>query len=101
MLGVQEIELMSSEVNNLKEKCTYFRTLLDEGSYKLDSVLKIIDNIRAKEVEIQDAGGNEAVVQQMNQEQVDNFLEMLKSPAFQNVARQLLVKIISPENNQS
>lgn len=98
MLGVQEIDLMSSEVNNLKEKCTYFRTLLDEGSYKLDSVLKIIDNIRTKEVEIQNAGGDEAVVQQMNQEQIDDFLEMLKSPAFQKVARQLLARIISPEN---
>lgn len=96
-MEVQEIDLMSSEVNSLKEKCIFLRTLLDEGSYKLDSVLKIIGNVREKEVEIQNSGGDEAFVQRMSQEQVDDFLEMLKSPAFQKVARQLLVKFINPE----
>jgi seryl-tRNA synthetase len=95
-LRVEEIDLMSAEVNRLKEKCTYFRTLLDEGAYKLDSVIKIIDNVRAQEVEIRNAGADEAVLQHMDQEQIDQFLEMLKSPAFQNIARQLLVKLVSP-----
>jgi seryl-tRNA synthetase len=95
-LRVEEIDLMSAEVNRLKEKCTYFRTLLDEGAYKLDSVIKIIDNVRAQEVEIRNVGADEAVLQHMDQEQIDQFLEMLKSPAFQNIARQLLVKLVSP-----
>lgn len=95
-MEVQEIDLMSAEVNKLKERCTYYRTLLDEGAYKLDAVLKIIRNVRAKEVEIKNAGGDEAVLQQMDEEQIDHFLEMLKSPAFQNVARQLLVRFVSP-----
>ena len=55
-MRVEEIDLMSAEVNRLKEKCTYFRTLLDEGAYKLDSVIKIIDNVRAQEVEIRNEG---------------------------------------------
>lgn len=95
-MRVEEIDLMSAEVNRLKEKCTYFRTLLDEGAYKLDSVIKIIDNVRAQEVEIRNVGADEAVLQHMDQEQIDQFLEMLKSPAFQNIARQLLVKLVSP-----
>jgi len=95
-LEVQELDLMSAEVNRLKERCTYFRTLLDEGAYKLDAVLKIIRNIREREIEIKNAGGDEAALQQMDQEQIEQFLEMLKSPAFQNVARQLLVRIVNP-----
>ena len=94
-MRVEEIDLMSAEVNRLKEKCTYFRTLLDEGAYKLDSVIKIIDNVRAQEVEIRNAGADEAVLQHMDQEQIDQFLEMLKALLFR-IAPSVVVKLVSP-----
>lgn len=83
---------MSNEVDNLKNTCSYFRTLLDEGTYKLNSALKVIDNIKIREQGIMVSGGESAVLQQMNEEQIDNLLELLKSPAFQQLARQLLLR---------
>ena len=91
---LENINVMSNEINNIKNTCSYFRTLLDEGTYKLDSALNIISNIKTKEAEIVNSGGDEVVLQQMSEEQIDNLLEMLKSPAFQKIARQLLVKWI-------
>ena len=89
---LENLESMSNEIGHFKSTCSYFRTLLDEGSYKLDSALKVIDNIKIKEQEIMVSGGEPAVLQQLNEEQIDNLLEMLKSPAFQKLIRQLLLR---------
>lgn len=98
MFSVEELDLMSNEVKVLKERCMYFRTLLDKGSSKLDAVLKIIRNIHARELEIKEMDGDAAVLQQMNEQQINDFLEMLKSPSFQNVARQFLLRFVNAQS---
>lgn len=89
---LESMNVMSDEVIRIKEKCEYFRKLLDEGTYKIDSVLNIVETLKNREQNIIQAGGDQAVLQQMNEEQINSFLEMLKTPAFQNIARQLLIK---------
>ena len=71
--------------------------LLDEGTTKLDSVLKIIAGVKTKEQEIMAAGGEHAILQEINEEQINNLLEMLKTPAFQKLARQLLMRWMNME----
>lgn len=92
---LDQINGMSADVSLLREKCVKFRNLLDEGTYKIDSLTKIVSNLKAAEVNNSAAGGDQAVLQQMNEEQINSFLEMLKTPAFQNLARQLLLKLAS------
>jgi|GEM_PF-1189422 len=89
---LEQLTVMSADVNRLKEKCAGLRRLLDEGTYKIDSLLNVVNNLKTKEQNIAAAGGDQAVLQQMNEEQINGFLEMLKSPAFQNLARQMLIK---------
>lgn len=92
---LDNLESMSQEINNVRGMCGRLRTLLDEGTYKLDAVLKIINGVKTKEQEIIATGGDPTVLQQMNEEQIDNLLEMLKTPAFQRIARQLLTQWIN------
>jgi organic radical activating enzyme len=66
--------------------------MIDEGTYKLDAILNIVNNLKTREQNIIATGASPAVIQQLNAEQVDSLLEMLKSPAFQNIARQVLLK---------
>ncbi|MCR4441418.1 MAG: hypothetical protein QHH10_04650 [Peptococcaceae bacterium] len=93
---LENIAAMSDQVAGLKERCSTLCSLLDEGTHKIDAVLNIINNLKVKERAILSAGGDQAVVQQMSEEQIDSILDMLKSPAFHSLLRQLLVKWASP-----
>ncbi|MGI6588651.1 MAG: hypothetical protein ACOX2N_07790 [Peptococcia bacterium] len=94
---LENLELISQEINNVHSMCARLRILLDEGTSKLDSVLNIVKGVKTKEEEIMTAGGEQAVLQQLNEEQIDNLLEMLKTPTFQKLARQLLTRWINSE----
>jgi len=87
---VEDLESLSQEIEFVHNSCNYLRRLLDEGTYKLDSILNLINSVKTKEQEIMTSGGDPAIFQQMNEGQIDNILEMLKTPSFQKLARQLL-----------
>lgn len=89
---LESITTMSGEVIQARELCQKLQKLMDEGAYKLDAVRNIINSMKTREQNILNTGGEQAVIQQMNEEQINSFLEMLKSPTFQSLARQLLVK---------
>jgi organic radical activating enzyme len=92
---LEDLESLSKEIEFVHNSCNYLRRLLDEGTYKLDSILNIVNSVKTKEQEILTSGGDPVVLQQMNQEQIDNLLEMLKTPSFQKLARQLLSQWIN------
>lgn len=93
---LDNIVSLSANVSFFKDKCSYIRSLLDEGTYKIDAVLNIINGLKVKEQNIVASGGDQAVLQQMSAEQIDSLLEMLRTPAFQSLARQLLTKWVNP-----
>jgi len=68
---------------------------MDEGTYKLDAVLNVINGLKTKEQDMKNSGQEGPIIQQMNEEQINSFLEMLKTPAFQSLARQMLTKWVS------
>jgi len=92
---LENLDSISNEIKHVHHTCSNLRKILDEGTYKLDSIIKIINNVKTKEEEIKTSGGDPAVLQQINEEQIDNLLEMLKTPAFQKIARQLLSQYVN------
>lgn len=93
---LSNINSISSNLHVLREKCLSMRKLMDEGTYKLDSAVKIINNLKVQESNIMSAAGDPAAVKQLSEEQIDDLLEMLKTPAFQSLARQVLYKWVNP-----
>lgn len=91
---LEELVGISGEVETIKERCYKVRKLMDEGTYKLNAILNIVENMKSREQTIMASSEDQAVLQQITEEQVDSLLEMLKSPAFQSLARQLLTKWI-------
>lgn len=89
---LENIDHMSAEISNLKMRCEQFRSLLDEGTYKMNAALNVVNGLKTREQNILVSGEDPATVQQINEEQIDSFLELLKSPAFQSIARQFLAK---------
>lgn len=89
---LENLNGMSHEMLDIKQKCEKWRKYLDEGAYKLDAVLNIIDGMKNREQSFMAAGAGPEAMHHMNEEQVDNILEMMKSPAFQSVAKQILTK---------
>lgn len=97
---MEDISSMSSDINKMKEKCENLRKLMDEGTYKLDALLNVINNLKKRESSMAASINDEAAMKQLSEEQVDSMLDMLKTPAFQSVARKLLVKWTSADNNE-
>lgn len=89
------INTLSNDVLSFKAKCENLRRLMDEGSYKLDAALNIINNLKVQEKNIISAAGDPVAVKQMSEEQIDGLLEMLKTPAFQSIAKQAMVKLLN------
>ncbi len=89
---LDQITMMTDQINQVKGKCENYRQLMDEGTYKLNAVLNIVDSLKVREQNIMTTGMDPSVIQQMNEEQIDSLLELLKSPAFQSLARQILIK---------
>jgi precorrin-6B methylase 2 len=89
---LDSINVMSTKASEVREKCNTFRSLLDEGSYKIDAILNIVDKLKTQEMDIVQAGGDATVKQQITEEQIDSFLEMLKTPTFQHLIKQMLHK---------
>ncbi|PKM86200.1 MAG: hypothetical protein CVU87_12890 [Firmicutes bacterium HGW-Firmicutes-12] len=89
---LDSINVMSTKASEIRDKCNTFRSLLDEGSYKIDAILNVVDKLKTKEQTILEAGGDQAAIQQITEEQIDSFLEMLKTPTFQNLIKQMLHK---------
>jgi organic radical activating enzyme len=96
---LEDLEMLSKEIQFVYNSCNHLRRLLDEGTYKLDSILNIVNSVKTKEQEILTSGGDPVVLQQMNEEQIDNLLEMLKTPSFQKLARKLLTQWVNTGEN--
>lgn len=91
---LDSINTMSSKANKAKEDITRIHSFLNESSYKIDAILNIINNLKTKEQNIAVSGGDPNVIQQISEEQIDSFLEMLKTPTFQNLIKQVLQKYV-------
>ena len=89
---LDSINTVSNDVLSFREKCLNLRHLMDEGSYKLDATLNIINNLKNQEKNIVSSVGDPVAIKQMSEEQIDGLLEMLKTPAFQSIAKQAMVK---------
>lgn len=95
---MEDIFSMTTEIKTMKEKCENLRKLMDEGTYKLDAMLNVINNLKIRESNIAVSMHDEAAMKELTEDQIDSMLEMLKTPAFQSVARKLLLKWI--DNNE-
>lgn len=89
---LDNIRTIKNDAMSIKEKCTSIRSFLDEGMYKIEAVQNIVNNMKTQESKISESGQDQAVIQQLTEEQIDSFLEMLKTPTFQNLIKQLLSK---------
>lgn len=70
------------------------RALFDDVLYKIDSFLQILEVLRANEERrLQGIQVNIASVK-TNKDTIDEFLELLQTPAFQSILRQFLVGVL-------
>ena len=96
---LENMSSMSDEINRLRERFVGWRKMMDEGTYKLDAALNVVNGLKMKEQEIKTSGKEGPILQQMNEEQINSFLEMLKTPAFQSLSRQMLTKWVGNSNH--
>lgn len=93
------IDSLNSEIVSLREKCLKVRHLMDEGTHKLNSSLNVLNKLKSQEQNIINSADNPVAVKQMSEEQIDGLLEMLKTPAFQNLLKQMMLKYLTQDSS--
>lgn len=91
---LDSIDTMSRQANKAKEELARLHSFFNDSSYKIDAILNVVNSLKTKEQHIAVSGEDPALIQQISEEQLDSFLEMLKTPTFQSLIKQFLHKYI-------
>ena len=89
---MEQIYVLAAQAVELRDKCMNIRKLLDEGTSKLDSSLVVVNNLKKQEENFISTAEEPQKVKLLSEEQIDGILDMIKTPAFQNIAKQMLLK---------
>lgn len=91
---VGKLEVFETGLINTREHLNQAKLFFDDVIYKMESFQQIMDILKANE-ERKTAGiSAQAVSSKTTRDSIDDFLELLQTPAFQNVLRQLLLGIM-------
>lgn len=91
---IGQLSNMENKLVNAKGQVDNAKNMFDEVIFKLDSFMQIMDIIKANEE--RRINKPQASVQgvKTNKDTVDEFLELLQAPVFQNVLRQFLIGVL-------
>ena len=71
-----------------------YKPVIDDLMYKLESFIQILDIIKANERRRLSGTQAETASFKISKDSVDEILELLEGPVFQNVLRQFLVGVL-------
>ena len=84
------IDNLMIALNEIEEECKKEQYGYYEVSRPENELVNIINNLKNQEKNIVSSVGDPVVIKQMSEEQIDGLLEMLKTPAFQSIAKQAM-----------
>lgn len=90
---IDKLSTYEKSINDFRGNVDLGKVLLDEVIFKVDSYIQIMDIVKSNED--RKAKGPQAQVssERVNKDNIDDFLELLQTPAIQNILRQLLISI--------
>ena len=89
---IQHLANTEEHLVRIKERIDFAKVILDELLFKMDSISKIMEIVRANEVKSASLAEAQAVSYKTSKDSIDEFLELLQGPVFQKLLRQFFVK---------
>ena len=90
---IENLAAAEANFNKLKERLDIAKTIFDKIIYKLDSMTQITEIIRENEVKSRSESPIQTTSFKTTKDSVDELLELLQGPVFQNILRQFLISI--------
>ncbi|HOB81368.1 MAG TPA: hypothetical protein PLJ33_06805 [Peptococcaceae bacterium] len=90
---IQHLANTEEHLVRIKERIDFAKVILDELLFKMDSISKIMEIVRANEVKSASLAEAQAVSYKTSKDSIDEFLELLQGPVFQKLLRQFFVQI--------
>lgn len=94
---IENLAKTEGQLARIKEQVDFAKIAVDEFIFKLDSIMQIMDIVRANEVKSASLAEARAVSYKSSKDSVDELLELFQGPVFQKLLRQFLIQIYVPD----
>ncbi|MDD4047488.1 MAG: hypothetical protein PHI90_01435 [Clostridia bacterium] len=91
---LEKLTETENSLNRFKEKADIGKRLFDDAIYKFDSIIQIIEIVRANEERKSNGVKTQEDSTKSSKDSIDEMLELLQGPVFQKVLRQLFVGML-------
>lgn len=92
---IARLESYESGAAKIRQQIDMSRVLFDEVLFHMDSFLKILEVLRDIEERKQKTPEASVSMEKTGKDAVDEILDLLQTPAFQNILRQFLMGLLS------
>lgn len=96
---LENLTVAEANFSKLKERMDVAKTVFDKIIYKLDSMMQIVEIIRENEVKSMSESQIQTDSLKTTKDSVDELLELLQGPIFQNILRQFLLKVFIKDSD--
>jgi|GEM_PF-6208239 len=97
---VSTMEVAETGLNNLRVQVDVAKNLFDDFIYKLESAVQILEIIKSNEERRINGPQVQVASWKTTKDTVDEVLELLQTPVFQNILRQFMIGWIAQKQKQ-
>jgi len=91
---INKLSITEADLSEARNTVELYKPVIDDLMYKLESFIQILDIIKANERRRLSGTQAETASFKISKDSVDEILELLEGPVFQNVLRQFLVGVL-------
>lgn len=96
---IKNLTTTEAKLTEVKSQVEFAKTFFDDLIFKLESFLQIVDIVKANEKRRLSEPQAQLASLKTSQDSVDEFLELLQGPVFQNILRQFLISVLVKKGN--
>ena len=96
---LKNLTTTEERLHEVKGQVEFAKTFFDDLIYKLESFLQIVEIVQANEKRRLREPQAQLASLKTSQDSVDEVLELLQGPVFQNILRQFLINVLVRESD--
>lgn len=96
---IQKLTISETNLNQVKGQVELAKTFFDELIFKIESFMQILEIVKANEKKKVNDPQAQVASAKTSKDSVDELLELLQSPVFQNILRQFLINVLARKDD--
>lgn len=96
---IENLAQTEGQIVRVKEQIDFARIVLDEFLFKMESILQILEIVRANDTKSASLTTAKAASYKSSKDSIDELLELFQGPVFQKFLRQIFIQVFVPESS--